>query len=362
MHFQFPLPRFPSPLKCKILAAFTGILLATFARAEVSYRGFYSGTLATGGHIGFYVTANDDVTIIVVDPLSNSFGASNNLKLDAAGGFTASYSIATITGQIAADGNVTGNVAPIGLSFTAHRSLATGTTAAYDGFYQGWIFDPNNRLLTLGLAVSADGQLFAFIQDGPTVVDAGYGTIDARGIFSWRDSAGRVSSGSIITTAGGLAWNGRFSKTGVGSYTFVAARKTAAHKLINIATRGRVEAGDGALIAGFVIEGGAKTILIRGVGPGLTQLGVPDALADPILTLFEGADSIAANNDWNQAAPTTSAAEIRDASNRVGAFTLAENSRDAVLLLRLEPGSYTARLSGAANGTGIGLIEVYEVQ
>jgi hypothetical protein len=121
-------------------------------------------------------------------------------------------------------------------------------------------------------------------------------------------------------------------------------------------------AGAGAMIAGIVVEGGAKTLLIRGIGPGLAQFGVEGTLADPVLTLFSGETVIAANDNWNTVAATTTVAEVRDTSARLGAFALAENSRDAVLLIRLEPGRYTARLSGAADGTGIGLVEVYEVQ
>ena len=338
------------------------LVFATGAIAQQSYRGFYSGTLLVGGNIGFYVNTNNDVTVIVVDPLSNSFGASNSPKVNPAGAFTGTYSIATISGQIASDGSLTGTASPLGFNFTAKRAPLTGPTLAYEGFYQGWVFDPNNRLLSTSLAVSADGQLYMFIQDGPDVVDAGYGTIDARGIFSVRDSSGRVSSGSIITTAGGLTWNGRFSKTGVGAYTFVVGRRTAAHKLINIATRGKVETGAGAMIAGFVVEGGAKTLLLRGVGPGLAQFGVEGTLADPLLTVVKDSETVAINDNWRNVAPTTTLTEINEITGRVGAFALAANSADAVLLLRLEPGRYTAQLSGVNGGTGLGLIEVYEVQ
>jgi len=331
-------------------------------RAQGGFRGFYGGTLSTGGRIGIYVTSANDLSVVVVDPLSGSFGASTTPKVNDTGAFTGAYAIATISGQVAPNGNVTGSVSVNNLTFTARRAPLDGATRAHEGYWQGWVFDPNNRLLAINLMVSADGQLFAFILDGTDVVDAGYGTIDARGIFSWRDASNRVSSGSVITTAGGLAWNGRYSKTGVGAYTFVVGRRTAANKLINLATRGQVGAGAGAMIAGIVVEGGAKTLLIRGIGPGLAQFGVEGTLADPVLTLFSGETVIATNDNWNNVAATTTVAEVRDTSARLGAFALPENSRDAVLLIRLEPGRYTARLSGAADGTGIGLVEVYEVQ
>jgi len=336
-------------------------LVATL-RADVSYRGFYSGTLSSGGRIGIYVNTNNDVIVIATDPLSGSFGASNNVKVSANGSFSGTYSLAAITGQISANGTITGNAASVGLSFTCRRAPFAGVTRAFEGYYQGWIFDPNNRLLGTTIITSADGQCYMFIQDGPDVVDAGSGTIDARGIFSFRDVANRTSSGSIITTAGGLAWNGRYSKVGVGAYTFVVGRRTAANKLINIATRGKVEPGDGALVAGFVIEGGAKTVLIRGIGPGLTAFGVDGALADPVLTLNQEGTVIATNDNWSDTLASTSLTEVRDTTALVGAFALAANSRDAVLLLRLEPGAYTALLSGLNGGSGLGLVEVYEIQ
>ncbi|MEY2877838.1 MAG: hypothetical protein RLZZ15_218 [Verrucomicrobiota bacterium] len=342
-----------------VLAA---LALPLGASAQLSFRGFYSGALSSGGSIGLYVNANADVSVIVVDPLSNSFGASNAVKAAANGTFTGVYSLTTISGQIAPNGNVTGTASGVGLNFTARRAPLAGPTQAFEGYYEGWVFDPNNRLLATSLAVSADGLLYMFIQDGPDVVDAGYGTIDARGIFSVRDSRGRVSSGSIITSAAGLAWNGRFSKTGVGAYTFVVGKRTAADKFVNISTRGKVEPGAGAMFAGFAVTGGAKTLLIRGVGPGLAAFGVGDALPDPVLTLFLGSEIIATNDNWSVTAATTTLAEVRDTAARLGAFAFAANSKDSALLIRLEPGLYTARLSDATDQTGVGLIEVYEVQ
>ena len=337
-------------------------LAASVGFSQQSYRGFYAGSLVFGGNIGFYVNANSDVTVIVIDPLSNSFGADTTVKITPTGSFTGTFSDTTITGQIAANGSVTGTVAPVGISFTARRAPLSGPTLAYEGFYQGWVTTPENRQVATSLAVSADGQLSLFIQAGGQVVDAGYGTIDSSGSFSVKDSRGRVSAGSIGTTAGGLAWNGKFTKTGVGAYTFIVGRRTAANKLINISTRGKVETGDGVMTVGFAIDGGAKTVRLRGLGPGLALFNVANTLVDPQLALYFAGQIIATNDNWGNAAATTTAAEITAVTTRIGAFALTPNSLDAVLLMRLEPGSYSAQLSGANGGTGFGLIEVWEVQ
>jgi uncharacterized delta-60 repeat protein len=131
-------------------------------------------------------------------------------------------------------------------------------------------------------------------------------------------------------------------------------------KLINIATRGRVGTGDDVLIAGIVVTGNVpKRVLIRGIGPTLGTFGVAGTLADPVLTLYNGSTSIATNDDWGLSTQVT---DIGAAAASVGAFPLLMSSKDACLLITLQPGiSYTAQISGKSGATGIALVEVYEV-
>jgi hypothetical protein len=125
-------------------------------------------------------------------------------------------------------------------------------------------------------------------------------------------------------------------------------------KVINISTRATL-AANGTLFGGFVIGGTQpQTVLIRVVGPGLTQLGVTGALADPTLELFTGSTSIATNDDWSGTQAATLMA-------RVGAFPLAAGSRDAVLVRTLQPGNYTVQAKGKAGAAGEVIFEVYEV-
>jgi hypothetical protein len=116
------------------------------------------------------------------------------------------------------------------------------------------------------------------------------------------------------------------------------------------------------LIAGFVINGTAPLrVLARGIGPtiGTPPFNVAGALPNPQLTLFRGTTGFKTNDDWFRDADATL---IRDTAVRVGAFALGAQSVDASVLIYLEPGAYTAQVSGvnAANGTGIALIELYE--
>ena len=129
-------------------------------------------------------------------------------------------------------------------------------------------------------------------------------------------------------------------------------------RLVNVSARSQVGTGDNVLIAGFVITGDtAKTVLVRGVGPTLEQYGVqnPYFLADPRLDLYSGQTVLASNDDWGND-PV-----LYNAFQSVGAFTLFGDTKDAALLITLEPGLYSAKVSGAHNGAGVGLIEVYEI-
>ncbi|MBS0663652.1 MAG: hypothetical protein JSR48_10350 [Verrucomicrobia bacterium] len=134
-------------------------------------------------------------------------------------------------------------------------------------------------------------------------------------------------------------------------------------RLINVSARTGAGTGSATLIAGFVIGGStARTVLIRGVGPRLADYGVPGALADPQLQLYQsvGGNStlVAANDDWGVA---SNAAIVAATAAQVGAFALNAGSKDAVLLVTLPPGVYSAQVSGVNGVSGIALAEVYEV-
>ncbi len=128
-------------------------------------------------------------------------------------------------------------------------------------------------------------------------------------------------------------------------------------RLVNASARTEVGSGSDILIAGFVIGGNtARTVLLRAVGPTLAVFGVTDTLADPRLQLFSGATMVAENDNWGGDPGLTSVGDS------VGAFRLASStSSDAVILATLPPGSYTAQVSGSNGGTGVALVEVYEV-
>lgn len=154
-----------------------------------------------------------------------------------------------------------------------------------------------------------------------------------------------------------------------GSGGFVLAElysvgSTGSAHLVNASAGASIGAGDQILIAGIVITGDEPvTVLIRGIGPALESFGVSGALVDPKLELYESttvegetSDVLYASNDnWIDDAAQASAVAA------VGGFELPSGSKDATLLLTLEPGVYTAHLSGVDGTSGIALVEIYEV-
>ena len=115
----------------------------------------------------------------------------------------------------------------------------------------------------------------------------------------------------------------------------------------------RVETGDKVGIGGFIITGEtSKHVLIRAIGPSLTQSGVPNALADPVLILYtSGPTQIAFNNDWRDTQ--------EDAIKATGIPPL--NDRESAIDITLSPGSYTAIVKDNNGQTGIALVEVYDL-
>ena len=162
------------------------------------------------------------------------------------------------------------------------------------------------------------------------------------------------------TTAGAYTsqLSGLSSTTGVGlAEIYDADNGTPSARLINISARASVGTGSNILIAGFVISGNTPVqVVIRGVGPTLSQFGVAGSLGAPQLVLYDsGNNALQVNSTWG------GGASLAQAFAQVGAFALPSGSADAAILVTLPPGAYTAELSGVSGATGVGLAEVYEV-
>ena len=122
----------------------------------------------------------------------------------------------------------------------------------------------------------------------------------------------------------------------------------------NISTRLRVLSGDNVLIGGMIASGTAgKRVIIRGIGPSLTPLGVPGALADPTLELFQGNTILFTNDDWRNSGQQ---AEIASSG------LAPSNDAESAIIWTLAPGQgYTAIVRGKNGQTGIGVVEVFDL-
>ena len=123
----------------------------------------------------------------------------------------------------------------------------------------------------------------------------------------------------------------------------------------NLSTRGTVSTGDNVLINGFIVGGNdPKTVVLRALGPSLSDSGVSDALADPVLTLHNSSGMVIASNDNWQTDPGS-------AFMAQNGFAPTNPSESATLVQNLAPGAYTVVVTGQNATQGISLAEVYEL-
>lgn len=124
-------------------------------------------------------------------------------------------------------------------------------------------------------------------------------------------------------------------------------------QLANISTLGFVGTGNDVLIAGFVVGGPASAkVVLRALGPSLTQFGVSNPIQDPTLQLYDANGSISSNDDWQ----TTTSGESIPTSLQPA------HPRESALQVSLAPGHYTAIVQGKGAATGVALVEAYNLQ
>jgi hypothetical protein len=378
------------------------IALAVPSFAEESKRGFYEGNLAGGGRVIFFVQGNHALSTYVFDVAGHQA---------AFGGATVADN-GTFTLTLTPSGTVTGTVNPstvtatlLGQSVTANRVGTFGEAEHFGGRFSATATSSTGSSFDVKFVVDAQKNIFMIAKQGATVL-GGFGTItvttpaatptptpspsaarangtDDHGgdddcdnsgsgntcedederedhhldpddhsfnaTFTVTFVTGETVTGHLIISHGLLV--GDFTLNGV-VFQFRAPQESSENHLANISTRGFVNTGQGQLIGGFIIRGGPKMVLIRALGPSLAQFGVNPVLADPQLKVFQNTTLLRQNDNWQTATN----------ANEVTATTLAPtNTKEAAILIRLEPGNYTTVVDGADNGTGIALVEVFEI-
>lgn len=125
-------------------------------------------------------------------------------------------------------------------------------------------------------------------------------------------------------------------------------------RLVNISARGQVGINDQVLIGGFVVNGSqSKNLIVRAIGPSLTNAGISGALADPTLELHDSnGNTLSTNNDWQSSSQ----------ASQISASGFApSNPKESAIMATLAQGAYTAIIRGVNSSTGIGMIEVYDL-
>ena len=150
---------------------------------------------------------------------------------------------------------------------------------------------------------------------------------------------------------------GKNNGTGIGLVEVYDVDQAAPSKLANISTRAFVSTGADIVIAGFILGNGtmADNLVLRGIGPSLACAGVPNVLANPTMELRDGNGALMRANDNWQDDPTGTCSAII-----AGAGLAPTNNLESAICATLPPGLYTALLAGRNNGTGIGLVEIYD--
>jgi len=234
-------------------------------------------------------------------------------------------------------------------------ALVRGVGPAMADTVSGYLRDPQLHLFDVSGTEIASNDDWAGATDlADAFARTGAGALDPAS----KDAA---LSGSLTGSVYTAHVRGAGDTTGVAlaeAYDANLVDKT--RRLMALSVRNQVGTGADILIAGFVIAGDTpKRVIVRGVGPGLSG-AVSAYLVDPKVQLYRlksdgtGWDLVDENDDWDG----TPEAAAAFASAGMGA--LAAGSKDAALLLALEPGIYTLQVNGAAGTSGVALAEIYE--
>lgn len=266
-------------------------------------------------------------------------------------------------------------------NLSTRAQVGTGSNVAVVGFVIGSGPSKNVLIRAVGPALSTFGltgvmsdpqielydsggrRIFSNDNWSTTVAPASPATRDTfTSVSAFAFTTGSRDAALVATLAPG-AYTAQVS--GVGTSSGIALVEvydvTGSARLMNLSTRAQVGTGAGILISGLAIApgGGARKILVRAAGPSLAQYGVTGVLADPaIAVLNASAVQIASNDNWD----SVNAASVSAAFAQTSAFPFAAGSKDAALIVDLQPGAnYTIQVSGVGNSTGTALVEVYDL-
>lgn len=271
----------------------------------------------------------------------------------------------SIVGKIGVDRAVSGTYAKLTSSGVelfsesfSGKLDASGTNFAWPiaGYYD--LAATSKTDLRVAAIVGQSGRIVVVAERSSTEWKTGAsGNLDSEGRVHFDSSNGLRGEFSIDPTGTAHA---RLSAPG-SSEVVEFSGSAEINRIVNLSSRVSVGAGENVLIGGFVVGGSTpKRVLIRATGPSLAPyLSNPGAaLADPQIRLMHDGVEIGRADNWGEGG---NGATLLDAMRSTGAFLPANGSKDAMMLLDLPPGAYTAVISGAPGTSGLALAEIYAV-
>ncbi|MBA3962030.1 MAG: aryl-sulfate sulfotransferase [Chthoniobacterales bacterium] len=249
---------------------------------------------------------------------------------------------------------------------------------------RGLVSSSDDTLIGGFIVTGTESKQVALRLLGPSLVNSGVASPVANPVLTLFDAAGKLITtndnwandpAAAQLTAEGLAPKNSLEaatqqRLAPGTYTFVARSADSssgvglieaydlspkpASRLANLSTRGFVGTGDDVLIGGFIVGDVANTnLVVRALGPSLTNFGVAGPLADPLLTIYDkDGSAIAANDNWQTDGHATDLQKKGLAP---------ANAAESALILFLPAGTYSAVVTGTNAASGVGLVEFYDI-
>jgi hypothetical protein len=224
--------------------------------------------------------------------------------------------------------------APVFLAVPASQTVATGST-----------------LVLTATVDSASNANYQWYRNGTAIS----GATSARLVIA---KAGSADAGKYTVTATNIVGSA------ISGAATVAIATTGVSRLGNLSVLANADFNTQPLIAGFVVGGagtsGTTKLLVRATGPALVPFGATNLLPDPMVTLFNGTTTIAANDNWNS--PAENGTVVTATGSTVGAFPLIDpNGLDSALVCTVGASDYSAAVTGNSRGSGLALLELYQL-
>ena len=331
--------------------------------------------LAETGHSTIYKFTPDGTKTLFTSAIplvrNLAFDAAGNLFVSGGGGSNAIYKV-TPSGSVSVfkSGIAANGIAfepPLGqpVNIATRMSVQTGENVLIGGFIIAGGGGKSVVIRGIGPSLTAAGVPNA-LQD--PIIELHYPSGAVVTNDNWQDTQGsaiqatglapkdsRESAFSYNLSPGNytVVLKGKNNTTGIGLIEVYDYDPGAISKLANISTRGLVGTGDNVMIGGFILGANGARVIVRAIGPSLTQAGIAGALSDTKLSLRNvNGTELAANDDWQD----SQKAEIQATG------VPPSNSLESAIVATVPNGNYTAIVSGYQGATGVGLVEVYNLQ